>query len=179
VLLLLPPPPRLPLLLLLLHPFNGLFSRTAWVSRYQKGKTSLDLNEARDDGVLGCSGISWTICKLPAAPRSRQITTPTHYHSIFTNWLLFLTLKALKVVIQAVIQLSVYCRCGSWMFVSSPVNIVFIHVVPWTHSSGDNRRTAYFALLSVGIFIDNEIFKALCLQCFDAVGWVAGRASGL
>ena len=41
------------LVLLLLHPFNGLFSRTTWVSRYQKGKTSLDLNEARDDGVLG------------------------------------------------------------------------------------------------------------------------------
>jgi len=39
--------------LLLLHPFNGLFSRTIWVSRYQKGKTRLDLNEARDDGVLG------------------------------------------------------------------------------------------------------------------------------
>ena len=49
------------LLLLLLHPFNGLFSRTTWVSRYQKGKTSLDLNEARDDGVLRCSSISWTI----------------------------------------------------------------------------------------------------------------------
>ena len=42
--------------LLLLHPFNGLVSRTTRVSRYQKGKTSLDLNEARDDGVLGCSG---------------------------------------------------------------------------------------------------------------------------
>jgi len=40
-----------------LHPFNGLFSRTTWVSWYQKGKTSLDLNDARDDGVLGCSGI--------------------------------------------------------------------------------------------------------------------------
>ena len=38
------------LLLLLLHPFNGLFSRTTWVS--QKGKTSLDLNEARDDRVF-------------------------------------------------------------------------------------------------------------------------------
>jgi len=37
----------------LLHPFNSLFSRTTWASRYQKGKTSLDLNEARDDGVLG------------------------------------------------------------------------------------------------------------------------------
>jgi len=41
------------LLLLLLHPFNGLFSKTIWNSRYQKGKTSLDLNEARDYGVLG------------------------------------------------------------------------------------------------------------------------------
>ena len=28
-----------------------LFSRTTWVSWYHKGKTSLDLNEARDDGV--------------------------------------------------------------------------------------------------------------------------------
>ena len=26
---------------------------TTWVNRYQKDKTSLDLNEARDDGVLG------------------------------------------------------------------------------------------------------------------------------
>ena len=38
---------------LLLHPFNGLFSSTSWVSRYQRGKTSLDLNEAGHDGVLG------------------------------------------------------------------------------------------------------------------------------
>ena len=70
----------------LLHPFNSLFSRTAWVSWYQKGKTSLDLNEARDDGVLACGGISWTICKR-SAPRSRQITTPTPHHSIFTSWM--------------------------------------------------------------------------------------------
>jgi len=41
------------LLLLLLHPFNGLFSRTTWVNRFQKGKPSIDLNEARVDGVLG------------------------------------------------------------------------------------------------------------------------------
>jgi len=32
-------------------PFNDLFSRTTWVSRYQKGKNGLDLNETRDDGV--------------------------------------------------------------------------------------------------------------------------------
>jgi len=36
------------------------------------------------------SGISWTICKQ-SAPRSRQTTTPTPHHSIFTGWMLFLT----------------------------------------------------------------------------------------
>jgi len=73
-----------------LHPFNGLFSRTSWVSRYQKGKASLDLNEARDDFFGDGSGISWTICKQ-SVPRSRQITTPTPHHSIFTGRMLFLT----------------------------------------------------------------------------------------
>jgi len=32
----------------ILQPFNGLFSRTTWVSRYQKGKTNLDFPGARD-----------------------------------------------------------------------------------------------------------------------------------
>jgi len=70
--------------LLWLHPFNGLFSRTTWVRWYQKGKTSLDLNEARSDGVSGCSSISLTICKQ-SAPCFRQTTTPTPHHSIFTG----------------------------------------------------------------------------------------------
>jgi len=30
------------------QPFNGAFSRTTQVSRYQKGKTNLDFTEARD-----------------------------------------------------------------------------------------------------------------------------------
>ena len=34
------------------------------------------------------SGISWAICK--SAPRSRQITTPAPYHSVFTGWMPFL-----------------------------------------------------------------------------------------
>jgi len=75
--------------ILILHPLKSLFSRITWVNWYQKGKTSLDLNEARDDGVLGCSGISWTICKQ-SAPHSRQITTPTSHHSILTGWMLIL-----------------------------------------------------------------------------------------
>jgi len=51
------------------HPFNGIFSRTTWVSRYQKGKTSLDLNKARDDGVLG-----------------RQWHQLDHMQTICTSW---------------------------------------------------------------------------------------------
>ena len=30
------------------HPFNGPFSKTTQVSRYQKGKTNLDFTEGRD-----------------------------------------------------------------------------------------------------------------------------------
>ena len=39
----------------LVHPFNGLFSRITWLSQYQKGKTSLHLNEARWRGL----GMQW------------------------------------------------------------------------------------------------------------------------
>jgi len=50
-------------------------------------------------GVLGCSGITRTICKQ-SATRSRQITTLTPHHSIFTGRMLFLgqinSVKALK-----------------------------------------------------------------------------------
>ena len=60
------------------HPFNGPFSRTTQVGRYQKGRTNLDFTEARD------SEWQWHqlgICK--SAPRSRQITMPTPHHSVF------------------------------------------------------------------------------------------------
>jgi len=40
-------------------PFNGLFSRTIWVSQQQKGRTILDFNEARDDGVAVTSAESY------------------------------------------------------------------------------------------------------------------------
>jgi len=38
------------------HPFNGPFSRTTWISWYQKGKTNLDFTEARD------SEWQWQVC---------------------------------------------------------------------------------------------------------------------
>ena len=61
-----------------IHSFNGPFSRTTRVSRYQKGKINLDFTEAR---TVSGSGISWAVCK--SAPRSRQITTPAPHHSSF------------------------------------------------------------------------------------------------
>jgi len=60
------------------HPFNGPFSGTTRVSRYQKGKPIWIF--LKQETVSG-SGISWAICK--SAPRSRQITTPTPHHLVF------------------------------------------------------------------------------------------------
>jgi len=37
------------------RPFNGLFSRTSWISQHQNGYTHLDFNEARDDGMAVAS----------------------------------------------------------------------------------------------------------------------------
>jgi len=48
------------------QPFNGPFSGTTRVSRYQKGKTNLDLLKQK---TVSGSDISWAICK--SAPRSR------------------------------------------------------------------------------------------------------------
>jgi len=67
------------LLLLLLHPFNGLFSKTTWVSQHQKGKPFWILLEQER---IGGSDISWTICKS-FAPRCRQISMPVLHHSSF------------------------------------------------------------------------------------------------
>jgi len=68
-------------ILLLLQPFMPppwTLSGTTRVSRYQKGKTNLDLQEQE---IVSGSGISWAIFK--SAPRPRQITMRAPHHSIF------------------------------------------------------------------------------------------------
>ena len=73
--------------------FNGLFSRTTWVGRYQKDKPFWILLKQR----WGGSGISRTICKS-FAPRSRQTTTPARHHSIFfTGRMPFLPIRTFHV----------------------------------------------------------------------------------
>jgi len=49
--------------------FNGLFSRTTWISWQQKGKTILDFNKARDDAVAVASGGLYAIHLHLAADR--------------------------------------------------------------------------------------------------------------
>ena len=59
----------------LIYMFNGPFSGTTQVSRYQKKIWIL----LKQETVSG-SGISWAICK--SAPRSRQITMPAPHDSV-------------------------------------------------------------------------------------------------
>ena len=73
-------------LLLLLHSFNGLFSRTTWVTSTRKVNHSGFYWSKR---WWGGSSISWTICKS-FAPHSRQITMPVPQHSVFTGRMPFL-----------------------------------------------------------------------------------------
>jgi len=68
------------------HPFNGLFSRTTWVSQHQKGEQFWILMTQEMTGWH----ISWTICKS-FIPHSKQITVPAPHHSFFTGRMLFLT----------------------------------------------------------------------------------------
>jgi len=48
------------------------------VSRYQEGKTNLNLLEQE---IVSGRGISWAICK--SAPYPIQITMPAPHHSVF------------------------------------------------------------------------------------------------
>ena len=61
-----------------LQPFNGLFSRTTWVSRCQKGKTNLDFTGARDSEWQWHQLGHMQVCTL-----LQKITMPVPHHSVF------------------------------------------------------------------------------------------------
>jgi len=69
------------------HPFNVLFSRTAWVSQYQKGFSNLDFNEARDNGVAEASAGPYAnhLHLVPDKLPLQDLVT-----QFFTGWMLFL-----------------------------------------------------------------------------------------
>ena len=59
------------------HPFNGPFSRTTWVSWYQKGKTNLDFTEARDS--------KWQWHQLSHMQVCTSLQTDNHASTIDVN----------------------------------------------------------------------------------------------
>ena len=59
------------------HPFNGPFSGTTQVTRYQKGKTNLDFTEARE------SEWQWHQLGHMQVSTSLQTTTPAPHRSVF------------------------------------------------------------------------------------------------
>jgi len=71
------------------HPFNGPFSGTAQVGRYQKGKTNLDFAEARDS--------EWRWHQLGHMQVCTSLQTDNHAStsplSFFTGWMPFLPPK--------------------------------------------------------------------------------------
>ena len=67
------------------HPFNGPLSGTTRVSRYQKGKTSLDFTVARDSERQWLQLGHMQVCTL-----LQTDTTPAPHHSVFTGRMPFL-----------------------------------------------------------------------------------------
>jgi len=73
-----------------LHPFNGLFSRTTCVSRYQKSRTSLGLNKARDVGVWGWQWHQLDHMQTVCTSLQTDNHTNTPSLNFFTGRMLFL-----------------------------------------------------------------------------------------
>jgi len=71
-----------------MHLFNGLFSRTTWVSWHQKNYVNLDFSEARDDGVAVASAGPY---KIICTSLQTDNHTSTSSLNFFTGRMLFLT----------------------------------------------------------------------------------------
>jgi len=85
------------LLLLLLHPLNGLFSRTTLVSQHQKGKhTILDFTGARDNAVAGAQLDHMQIICTSLQTGNHTITSTTTYVYDFQLLTISATLSCLQ-----------------------------------------------------------------------------------
>jgi len=84
----------------LLHPFNGLFSTTTWVSRYQKGKTSLDLKRGKRWRGYGMQwhqlGHMQTICTSLQTDNDTNNPSLNYSQAGCSSWRPTNSVKALK-----------------------------------------------------------------------------------
>ena len=159
------------------HTFNGLFRGLARWASTRKVKPIWIL--LKQETVSG-SGISWAICK--SAPRSRQITTSAPHCSVFYR------LDALPAAQPTVPK---HWRHSEYTQHTHPFNITIsfwgIQLTRWnTLSQNDSFSSSGFPVwraYTEKTFSNRSpktIFNTRILSlCFDAVGWAAGRASGL
>jgi len=73
------------LLLLLLHPFNGLFSRTTWVSRHQKGKQLWILLQWEMMGKH-CYQLDHMLIICTSLQTDNHASTSSPSHKSFNGW---------------------------------------------------------------------------------------------
>jgi len=59
------------------------------------------------------------------------------------------------------------------------VDVIFQHLQFCDFKPFWQLSVLYNVSLSLTVIISYYIVECYCLQCFDAVGWAAGRASGL
>ena len=144
------------------HTFNGPFSRTTQVSRYQKGKPIWIL--LKQETVSG-NTISWTTCK--SAPPSRQITMPAPYHSVFTGQMPFLppnqqcqSTGGTHGSHSASDKVAVKKICTCWLLTPQRNMQLLCLSYRW-----DWRH--YVFMLSVHLYVD--ISTAVCLQILHRV----------
>ena len=137
------------------HPFNGPFSVTTQVGWYQKGKTNLDFTEARDS--------EWQWHQLGHMQVCTSLQTDNHAStsplSFFTGRMPFLPPNQQRQSTEVNNWWLVYADNIAYRFLTTMYVFVF-----W---------------LSLEVIVQNIGFNFMSLQCFDAVGWAAGRASGL
>ena len=94
--------------------------------------------------------------------------------NLLGNWLTWVRLKSVMIM-------------DIWPYHFSPATSIFVSgfsflsplAQSWSRKTRQITRTVAIAVYYLVVFSLLFLYLYLCLQCFDAVGWVAGRASGL
>ena len=127
------------------HTFNGPFSGTTQVGRYQKGKTNLDFTEARDSERQWHQLGHMQVCTL--LQTDNHASTPPL--SFFTGWMPFLSPNQQRQSTEGKISylLAEFKRTSP----ATPVLAVRISLSIW-----------YFNLRSIGLIFSNTFTTAFC-----------------
>ena len=150
------------------HTFNSPLSRTTQVSRYQKGKTSLDFTEARDNEWHWHQLGHMQVCILLQIDNHAS----THHTVFFTDRMPFLppnqqhqSTEPVKENVPMVINLQTTCI---WVDIS----------VTNVSKSFTDKMAAKTGWHRYGMNLCH-CHPIYCLQWLNTVVWMPGRASGL